>query len=254
MSDFGYKTSDLGVSIGTNFEQYENLFFKPEISTAYEKLETTTAASASLKKQEGDYFDTYLNYQLDYDMRNKRYRPDEGFRSTFYQELPLISENYEIVNSFDSARYKKLSNVLTKISLYGKAVNTLNDEDVRISKRLFMPANKLRGFEAGKVGPVQNGDFVGGNYVSSVNFSSTLPGLLPAFQSTDISFFIDVANVWGVDYDSSMDTGNKIRSATGVALDILTPVGPLTFSLTQPITKTSTDKTESFRFNLGTTF
>jgi outer membrane protein len=36
--------------------------------------------------------------------------------------------------------------------------------------------------------------------------------------------------------------------------DILTPIGPLNFSLSQPITKSSTDKTEGFRFNLGTTF
>jgi len=54
--------------------------------------------------------------------------------------------------------------------------------------------------------------------------------------------------------DSSIDNNNKIRSSTGVAMDILTPIGPLNFSLSQPITKSSTDKTEGFRFNLGTTF
>ena len=37
-------------------------------------------------------------------------------------------------------------------------------------------------------------------------------------------------------------------------MDVTTPVGPLNFSLSQPITKSSTDKTETFRFNLGTTF
>jgi outer membrane protein insertion porin family len=40
----------------------------------------------------------------------------------------------------------------------------------------------------------------------------------------------------------------------GVAVDLLTPIGPLNFSLAQPITKSSSDKTETFRFNLGTTF
>ena len=63
-----------------------------------------------------------------------------------------------------------------------------------------------------------------------------------------------MANVWGVDYDSSLDDSNKIRSSTGIAVDWFTPVGPLNFSLSQPISKASTDKTESFRFNLGTTF
>jgi len=37
-------------------------------------------------------------------------------------------------------------------------------------------------------------------------------------------------------------------------MDVLTPIGPLNFSFSRPITKASTDVTESFRFNLGTTF
>ena len=254
LSDFGYETSDLGVSVGTSFQQFENLYFSPAIDISYEKLETTSAASAAKKKQEGDYFDTYLNYSLNYDLRNKTFRPDEGYRNSFIQELPLVSESYEIVNSFESTRYQKISNMVTKVSFYGKAVNTLNNKDVRVSKRLYIPGSKLRGFESGKIGPIENDDFIGGNYVSAVNFSTTLPQVLPSFQNMDFSFFVDAANVWGVDYDSAIDDNTKIRSSTGVAMDILRPVGPLNFTLSQPITKNSTDKTESFRFNLGTTF
>ena len=254
IKDFGYKTSDLGLSLGTAFEQFENFYFRPEFDVSFEKLETTSAASASLKKQEGDYFDNYFNYSLDYDLRNKRFRPDEGFRNIFRQELPLVSDNYEIVNSFETTKYQKISEMVTKVSFYGKAVNALSNEDVRISKRLFMPSSKLRGFEAGKIGPIDNNDYIGGNYISALNFSATLPTLLPSFQNMDFSIFVDAANIWGVDYDSAIDNNNKIRSSTGVAMDILTPIGPLNFSLSQPITKSSTDKTESFRFNLGTTF
>ncbi|MDA9898729.1 outer membrane protein assembly factor BamA [Candidatus Pelagibacter ubique] len=133
ITDFGYKTSDLGVSLGTSFEQFENLYFRPEVDISYEKLETTSAASTSLKKQEGNYFDSYFNYSLDYDLTNKRFRPDEGFRNIFQQELPVMSDNYEIVNSFESTRYQKISDTVTKVSFYGKAVNSLNNEDVRIS-------------------------------------------------------------------------------------------------------------------------
>ena len=76
---------------------------------------------------------------------------------------------------------------------------------------------------------------------------------MPSLQSTDVSLFFDAANVWGVDYNSSLDN-SKLRSAAGVALDLMTPIGPLSFSLSYPITKASTDKTETFRFNLGTSF
>jgi outer membrane protein insertion porin family len=77
---------------------------------------------------------------------------------------------------------------------------------------------------------------------------------LPNSQNTNFSIFFDAANVWGVDYSSSLSQENKIRSSIGVAVEFFTPVGPLSFSLSEPITKSSNDITESFRFNLGTTF
>ena len=86
-----------------------------------------------------------------------------------------------------------------------------------------------------------------------MNFSSSIPQILENNQSTDFSVFMDIANLWGVDYNSGLET-DKIRSAIGISLDYFSPIGPLNFSLTHPLTKDSTDVTESFRFNLGTTF
>ena len=65
--------------------------------------------------------------------------------------------------------------------------------------------------------------------------------------------FADAANVWGVDYDSSLDKSG-IRSSIGIGIDWLTVVGPLTFSFAQSITKEPSDIEESFRFNIGTSF
>ena len=125
---------------------------------------------------------------------------------------------------------------------------------MRISKRGFVPQSRLRGFEKGKIGPIEDNTFIGGNYVSTLNLSTNLPFLMPSFENVDFSYFIDAANVWGVDYDSSIDDSSFIRSATGIGMNLLTPIGPLSFSLSQPITKKSSDRTETFRFNLGTTF
>ena len=51
-----------------------------------------------------------------------------------------------------------------------------------------------------------------------------------------------------------LDDSNKIRSSTGLTVDWFTPIGPLSISLAHPISKVETDKTETFKFNLGTTF
>ena len=257
LSDYGYKQSNLGFSIGTKFEQYENLYFSPEIDFNIEDLKTNSNASSNLKKQEGTYEDFYFKYGLEYDLRDSKYNPSSGINTSFFQELPLVSGNNEIANTFIATKYQTLnddSQMIGKISFYIKSINSLDNSDVRISKRVNVPYNRLRGFEKGKIGPVDNSDYIGGNYVSTLNLSTNLPSLLRTVENVDFSYFIDFANVWGVDYDSSLDNSNSIRSSTGLGMDILTPIGPLSFSLTQPITKKSSDKTESFRFNLGTTF
>ena len=138
--------------------------------------------------------------------------------------------------------------------LFLSSINGLNDQDVRISKRKFLNSNRLRGFEKGKVGPVDESDHIGGNYAGAINFEAQLPNVLPESTKTDIGLFLDIGSVWGVDYDASLDNGNKLRSSTGAAVNWLSPLGPMSFVFATNLSKSSTDKTEAFNFNLGTSF
>jgi len=143
--------------------------------------------------------------------------------------------------------------MISNISFHISSINSLEGNDVRVSERIYLPSRKLRGFESGKIGPKDNLDFIGGNYASSASLSTSLPTLLPELESIDFNIFLDVGNVWGVDYDDTLSK-SKIRSSTGLSIDWLTPIGPLNFVLAQPITKASTDVEQSFRFDIGTTF
>ena len=93
-----------------------------------------------------------------------------------------------------------------------------------------------------------------GNYIRTINFSTTIPKLFENFQNIDASLFVDAANIWGVDYDSSLSDSSGLRSSIGIGIDYFTVIGPINFSITEAITKESTDITESIRFNIGTTF
>ncbi len=257
LSSYGYKITTAGLSLGTTFEQYENLFFSPEIDFTQEDLTTNSSASNSLKKQEGSYSDFYFNYSLTYDTRDSTYNPKSGNVISFRQNLPIISNDKELKNILILTKYKPLTDsneMIGKASLYLSSINSLEGSDVRISKRAQIPSSRLRGFEKGKIGPIDSGDYVGGNYAAALNLSTNLPTFLSNLENFDFSYFVDVANVWGVDYDKSINDSNEIRSSTGIALDYLSPIGPLSFSWTLPLTKKSSDKTETFRFNLGTTF
>ena len=110
-----------------------------------------------------------------------------------------------------------------------------------------------KGFEGGKIGPKDGTQYVGGNYATALNLNSTLPNLLFENDSVDFNFFIDMANVWKVDYDNSLDS-NKIRSSTGISINWFSAIGPLTFSYAIPLSEAKTDITEKFRFQIGTSF
>ncbi len=255
LSDYGYKSSLNSLSLGTRYEQYENLFFSPRLSIGSEKLETTSSASSNLKKQEGSYFDTSLLYSFSYDKRNQSYRPTSGYLSRFTQSLPIVADGSPILNGYELNTYKEVvDDMVVSLSLYGRAINSLTDDDVRISKRLYLPSKKLRGFESGKIGPKDSSDYIGGNYATAVNAATTVPYVFQTLETIDMKMFIDAANVWGVDYSDTIDDSNKVRSSVGVAIDWFTVIGPLNFSLAQPVTKAGSDKTEKFRFQIGTTF
>ena len=255
LANFGYKSSDTGFLVGSKFEHLEDFFIQPNFQVKYETLETASSASSLLKKQEGDYFDILASYSLQLDKRDQKYQPSDGFISTFYQSVPLnIQDNQTVINSYEIKNYYEYyDDLVASVSVFGKAANSLGDEHVRISNRLYLPVRKLRGFEAGKIGPIDGGDFVGGNYLAAFNAQSELP-IFESLETMDFNIFYDAANVWGVDYSSSINNSSALRSSVGVGVDWYTPIGPLSFSLAQPISKKSTDKTESFRFSLGTTF
>ena len=255
LTNFGYKTNKTGLNLGTNFEYLNDLFLSPQVSIFNEKIETSSSASNLLKKQEGSYLDLNTSYSLTYDKRDQSFQPKSGFLSRFSQRLPLnYGENQTIINTYELTKYYEyLNDKVFKWSIYAGTANSFGDNDVKISDRLFIPSSKLRGFESGKVGPLDNGDFIGGNYLTTLNLSNELP-ILDNFDNISFSSFLDAANVWGVDYDSSISGNSKIRSSVGISADWFTPIGPLNFSLAQPITKETSDKTEGFRFNLGTSF
>ena len=255
LTDSGYESKKTGFSLGTRYEKNENLFFSPNISTFHEKIDTNSTASASLKKQDGSYFENKFSYTLDYDLRDQKYQTKEGLRGVFNQAIPLISDDYALSNSYEITKWFQFdNNMVADVNFYGKTINSMNNKDVRVSSRLGLTSNRMRGFETGKLGPVDGKDYIGGNYAAALNISTTLPMLLQNFESIDLKYFIDVGNVWGVDYSDTIDESNTIRSSTGLAINWFTPVGPMNFSVVQNLSKASTDKTESFQFNIGTSF
>ena len=253
--DQGYENTLLSAGINTGFEQFKDIYTNFGVSVSHDDLRTLDSASASLKKQSGSFSELLGSYGLTKDTRNRAFMPTSGSIISFDQSLPIFADKQAISNTFRVTKYKSLTDdVVGAGKLYLSSINGIGEDDVRLSKRKSLSTRRLRGFEKNKVGPIDGTDHIGGNYVAAVNFEASLPNLLPETYKTDIGLFLDFGNVWGVDYDSSIDDSNKIRSSTGVAANWLSPIGPLSFVFSTNLSKADTDKTESFNFNLGTTF
>ena len=253
MSASGYKTTRTGLSFGTGFEQFQDVYINFDVSNYYEKLVTSDTATEIKKKQEGDYFENLFLYSITLNKLNQNFQPTGGFFTKFIQSIPIYADDNSFENTLTASKYHSISeNFLLAGKLFLKAVNSV-DGDVRVSKRVYIPSSRLRGFESGKVGPKDGSQYIGGNYGAAINFTSSFPNFFNEFENLDFNLFLDAANLWHVDYDSSLDS-DKIRSSTGVAVDWFTAIGPLSFSYAVPITDATSDKTESFRFQIGTSF
>ena len=250
----GYENKIISAGINTTFEYFKDLYANLGLSATYDDLRTQSTASDTLKKQKGEFSEIAGTYGFKLDKRNRSFMPTKGSVVSFNQTLPFYADKKSITNSLAMSKYKSFSeNVVGAGKLFLTAVNGLGD-DVRLSKRTNLSTSRLRGFERGKIGPTDGTDHIGGNYAAALNLEANLPNLLPEDSRTEVGLFLDVGNVWGVDYNDAIDSSNELRSSAGVAASWLSPLGPMTFILSTNLSKANTDETQSFSFNLGTTF
>ena len=138
----GFKSSRTGFDLGTSFEQYEDIFFSPDISISHEDIQAESTASSNIKKMDGTYFNADIAYAITLDKRNQSFQPTEGYRASFTQSLPLIQDSSSFLNGIDVSTYRDFSeDVIGSLKFYARSVHGV-DDDVRLTERLFLPSKK----------------------------------------------------------------------------------------------------------------
>jgi outer membrane protein insertion porin family len=253
----GYQNKRAGTRFATKYEIYEDVFFRPNLGLQFDKLEVTGSASSLLRSRQGDFITTSLGYNFSYDQRDSKFNPTSGSLiyfdqniATFFSDIPTVQTGIGATfytelfsDKFIGSAKAKLANVVA-----------FNDKDVKLSDRIFASSNDLRGFEQRGVGPVDSGDHIGGNNLATLSLKSTFPNPIPESLRATTFLFFDMGNVWGADYSNTISDSSKLRTSTGIALDLMSPIGPLSFTYSIPLSKASTDKEQSFLFNIGSSF
>ena len=256
-SNSGYQNKRVGTKIATKYEIYEDVYFRPNFVLQYDKLDVSASTSSLLKSREGSFKTMSIGYNFSVDKRDSRFKPTSGLTSYFDQNIStLFSDIPTIQTGIGSTFYKELINDKFIGSAKVRLANVvaLDNKDVKLSDRIYSSTSDLKGFEPRGVGPVDSGDHVGGNNLATLSLKSTFPNPIPENLRATSFVFIDVGNVWGVDYTDRISESSKVRSTTGLAVDLMSPIGPLSFVYSIPLSKASTDKEQKFLFNIGSSF
>ena len=253
----GYQNKRVGTRFATKYEIYEDVFFRPNLSVQFDKLEVTGSASSLLRSRQGDFITNSFGYNFLFDQRDSKFNPTSGSVisfdqniATFFSDVPTITTGVGVV------LYKELFSDKFIGSAKTRLANTVgfNDKDVKLSDRLFTSTSDIRGFEPRGIGPVDSGDHIGGNNLFTLSLKSTFPNPIPENLRATTFLFLDMGNVWGADYSSTISDSSKLRTSTGIVLDLMSPIGPLSFAYSIPLSKVSTDREQNFLFNIGSSF
>jgi len=253
----GYQNKRAGTKFATKYEIYEDIFFRPNLGVQFDKLEVTGNASSLLRSRQGDFLTTSLGYNFLYDQRDSKFSPTSGSIiyfdqniATFFSDIPTLQTGVGVTFYKELFTDKYIGSAKARLA----NVTAFNDKDVKLSDRIFASSSDLRGFEQRGVGPVDSGDHIGGNNLATLSLKSTFPNPIPENLRATTFLFLDMGNVWGADYSSSIPDSSKLRTSTGIALDLMSPIGPLSFTYSIPLSKASTDREQNFLFNIGSSF
>ena len=141
--------------------------------------------------------------------------------------------------------------------------NGLGGQNIPFYKNFYAGGiGSVRGYAAASLGPRDTlcsgtptvceftTDRLGGNRRVVAN-AEVLWGFPGMEKSLRLGWFVDAGQVFAKGERMQLD---ELRASTGLSAAWISPLGPLKFSIAQPLNSKDGDKTERFQFQMGTTF
>ncbi len=242
--------------------------------TIRERSGTPDWIAQYLDAQGGDRF-AMIKPRLSWrqDTRDRGVFPTEGGTQRLSLEGTLPSDDLQFYKvSYENRRYWPLPWLgdRTTFSLEGRFAygDAYGDSEVLPFFENYYAGGvrTVRGYRGNYLGPrPEGGDPIGGNVRVLTKAQVIFPPTEEA-QSVRLAGFVDAGQVFNTRADAyqfdeelvpaGLDQVelSQLRAAAGMALIWRSPVGPLTFSLAEPLNETEADETETFQFSLGTQF
>ena len=210
-----------------------------------------------LRENDDEYDNLTLTTNFAHDTRNRSLFPNQGNRQTLSFEFSIPGSDLEFYKiTFENAFYFSLGETFT-LSLgseigYGDQYGSTTDLPF-FEKFRAGGFDSVRGYESNSLGPRDSfDDSFGGNFLTTAKAQLLFP---PPFienkSRARLALFVDVGNVFAEfdDFETS-----DVRGSYGLGLSWVTGLGGISAAISSPFNDESTDDTEAFQFNLGTSF
>ena len=255
-----YTTDVFGGSLGYGIPLSEYDRVRLGIEFEHMAIETTSftpLSYVSFLNTHGDEFDFYkLTMGWSHDTRNRTVFADSGFLQTINGELVVPGSDIEYYKV--TSRSNWLSPITKRLTFSADANIGLGDGLGDLTQLPFFDkfyaggVHSVRGYRSNSLGPRERGDVIGGDFRTVGSLEVLFPPPFAAdSQTVRLSTFFDIGNVYAEAGDFESD---ELRQSAGIGLVWLSPMAPLSFSISNAINAVEGDDTETFQFTLGASF
>ncbi|HEY1385487.1 MAG TPA: outer membrane protein assembly factor BamA, partial [Dongiaceae bacterium] len=258
-SSFQERNTGAGLRLGYDLTEYTRQTLSYTFS--YDQVkDVDNDASDVIQAEEGDEFRSIIGSDIIYDRRDSKTDPRDGYYLSVGTDFSGVGGTvFYMRNTLGGGYFIPITKEVS-IGATGELgyIRGLFGDDVRVSDAFFLGGQNLRGFATGGVGPRDSDtkDSLGGKFRGEGTVQASFPLGLPEEYQIRGRLFSDFGTLTGTDFEDDIDLNDtaSLRLSVGFGLTWVSPFGPLAVDLAYPLLKEPFDKTELFRFSVGTSF